>query len=240
MGFPSTSVKLKWILITAQLTIETLAWRRALFSSSNCLQRSLQVSSSIFKTLFSCFRRAMRFFSLWATDDELSSALISLSLNPVPSIEELNELAILETHSSHKALREVIKLLPRRGRQVSWILQKSDRQTRARVCEWISFSCDLVRAPARSTIPEKNQWDSFDSGSFSKKNKRINKWVIFLVKTVALCGWGSKKTNTKIKFIIWESYSSGWIYLRSPSLDFNNWIFSERTVITYLEWLLLE
>ena len=59
-----TSIKLKWILITAQLTIETLAWRRALFSSCNCLQRSLQVSSSIFKTLFSCFRRAMRFFSL--------------------------------------------------------------------------------------------------------------------------------------------------------------------------------
>ena len=109
-----TSVKLKWILITVQLTIETLAWRRALFSSCNCLQRSLQVSSSIFKTLFSCFRRAMRFFSLWATDDELSSALISLSLNPVPSIEELNELAILETHSSHKALQEVIS---RRGKQ---------------------------------------------------------------------------------------------------------------------------
>ena len=88
--------------------METLACRSALFSSCNCLQRILNVSNSIFKTLFSCFKRAMRFFSLWATDDELSSALISLSLNPVPSIEELNEPAILETHQNHgKKLRGV-------------------------------------------------------------------------------------------------------------------------------------
>lgn len=81
-----------------QLTIETLAWRRALFSSCSCLQRNLQVSSSIFNTLFSCFKSDIKFFSLWATDEVLSSALMSLSLNPVPSIEELKEPAMLETH----------------------------------------------------------------------------------------------------------------------------------------------
>lgn len=90
---------------TDELTIETLAWRRALFSSWSCLQRNLHVSSSIFNTLFSCFKRDMRFFSLWATDEVLSSALMSLSLNPVTSIEELNELAILETLDYHNALR---------------------------------------------------------------------------------------------------------------------------------------
>ena len=90
---------------TDELTIETLAWRRALFSSWSCLQRNLYVSSSIFNTLFSCFKRDMRFFSLWATDEVLSSALMSLSLNPVTSIEELNELAILETLDYHNALR---------------------------------------------------------------------------------------------------------------------------------------
>lgn len=58
-----------WLTI---LTIVTLASRRSLFSSCRALHLSLNVSSSIFSTLFSCWREASRFVNSSKRKEEMT------------------------------------------------------------------------------------------------------------------------------------------------------------------------